>query len=144
GGDLRIEVSNARLDASVVIDHGPARPGDYVVIAVSDTGVGMDAETRRRAFEPFFTTKEKGRGTGLGLSTCYGIVKQSDGYIWLYSEPGHGTTLKIYLPRVDRAADAAPRPELPRAAGGGEKVLVVEDEESLRRLVERALSARGY
>ncbi len=102
----------------------------------------MDAETRRRAFEPFFTTKE--HGTGLGLSTCYGIVKQSDGFIWLYSEPGRGTTFKIYLPRADRPVDAAPAPEPACAPGGGETVLVVEDEESLRLVVERVLTARGY
>ncbi|HEX9576844.1 MAG TPA: ATP-binding protein [Myxococcales bacterium] len=144
GGDLRIEASNVVLDEGYALEHTPVKPGPYVRVSVSDSGHGMDEETRRRAFEPFFTTKEKSRGSGLGLSTCYGIVKQSEGYIWLYSEPGKGTTFKIYLPRVDLPTDAAPAPVLELVRGGSETILVVEDEESLRRVVRRSLAERGY
>jgi hypothetical protein len=115
------------------------------MISVSDTGVGMTLEVRERVFEPFFTTKEKGKGTGLGLSTVYGIVKQSGGNIWVYSEPGQGTTFKIYLPRVDEPLEELKREvevkEIPR---GSETILVVEDEEDVRKLAVRVLKKQGY
>jgi PAS domain S-box-containing protein len=142
GGRLTIETSNVELGSDYVARHEPAQPGGYVMIAVSDTGCGMSAETQRRAFEPFFTTKRPG-GTGLGLSTCYGIVKQSGGFIWIYSELGHGSTFKIYLPRVDAEPQRVVRPAaIPR--GGTETVLVVEDDDTVRAAVERILAAQGY
>jgi len=112
---------------------------------VSDTGVGMDAELQSRLFEPFFTTKEQGKGTGLGLSTTYGIVKQSGGSIWVYSEPGHGTTFKIYMPRCEEPLeDRTERAPVREAAPGTETVLLVEDEPEVRRLVEKLLRLKGY
>ena len=145
GGRLILETRNVELDDSYVRQHLTATPGPYVLLSVSDTGVGMDAETLAHIFEPFFTTKEQGKGTGLGLATAYGIVKQSGGYIWAYSEPGRGSSFKVYLPRVQEAAQAR-RPEraadtLPR---GTETVLVVEDEEGLRRLAREFLETCGY
>jgi two-component system, cell cycle sensor histidine kinase and response regulator CckA len=145
GGKLTIETSNVQLDPSYVEAHAGARPGPFVLLTVSDTGAGMDAETTAHLFEPFFTTKEVGKGTGLGLATVYGIVKQSEGYITVYSEPGHGTTFKIYLPRVAGPAPAAaPAPAPPERSRGSETVLVVEDEEAVRSLSRRALEASGY
>jgi len=145
GGRLIVETANVELDPRYAEAHVPTRPGPYVLLAVSDTGVGMDAATKARLFEPFFTTKEVGKGTGLGLATVYGIVKQSGGYIWVYSEPGHGTTFKIYFPHVagsPERPDAAASAALP--VGGSETVLVAEDQREVRQLTTRVLELRGY
>jgi CheY-like chemotaxis protein len=146
GGRILIETSNVDLDSSYTLDHAVVRPGPYVLLAVTDTGVGMTADTVAHIFEPFYTTKESGRGTGLGLSTVYGIVKQSGGYIWVYSEPGKGTTFKVYLPRVQDSIPASPAPEMPPATApkGRETILLVEDEPAVRELIQMVLSERGY
>ena len=145
GGKLIVETADANLDEQYCRTHPAVPPGHYVVIVVSDTGTGMDAKTQARIFEPFFTTKEKGKGTGLGLSTAYGIVKQSEGYIWVYSELGKGTTFKIYLPRADEPAKPLPEQlsggEIPR---GSETILLVEDAEPLRALTCALLRKNGY
>jgi PAS domain S-box-containing protein len=144
GGRLTIEVAAIELDDAYARQHADVTPGRYVRIAVSDTGSGMDLATKQRIFEPFFTTKERGKGTGLGLATVYGIVKQSGGHIEVYSERGHGTTFKVYLPRTDAAAQRRePKPSGP-ARGRGELVLVVEDDLALRELVVRLLVTLGY
>jgi CheY-like chemotaxis protein len=115
------------------------------MLAVSDTGAGMDEETRSRIFEPFFTTKEMGKGTGLGLSTVYGIIKQSEGYIWVYSEAGHGTTFKVYLPRIDESVEESQKTAaLGSGDRGTETILLVEDEDGVRALVKQVLARQGY
>ncbi len=144
GGRLTIETRNAELDEDYVRGHGPVRPGSYVMFALSDTGTGMSPETMSHLFEPFFTTKEAGKGTGLGLATVYGIVKQSGGYVWCYSEPGLGTTFKVYLPRVDEPVDRRPARVAASPTRGSETVLVVEDETALRTLTRRVLERHGY
>jgi signal transduction histidine kinase len=144
GGKLVVECRNVDLGRDAP-EHVGVEPGSYVLLAVSDTGTGMDRETCSRIFEPFFTTKEPGKGTGLGLSTAHGIVKQSGGEIIVYSEPGHGTTFKIYMPRVDGApAETAPRISGITTVTGTETILVVEDDHPLLAMVTRMLEMRGY
>jgi two-component system, cell cycle sensor histidine kinase and response regulator CckA len=145
GGKLTIETTGVLLDDSYARTHVDVAPGRYVMLAVSDTGHGMDASTLSQIFEPFFTTKPPGKGTGLGLSTVYGIVKQSAGHIWVYSEMGQGTTFKIYLPCVGRAAcgvEVGSCAEPP--VTGHETVLVVEDEPAVREFIQRALERSGF
>jgi PAS domain S-box-containing protein len=144
GGRLVLETANVELDQSFARTHLGIEPGRYVMLAVSDTGTGMDADTRRKVFEPFFTTKEPGKGTGLGLSTVYGIVKGSGGSVFVYSEPGQGATFKVYLPRVEDGVPEAFREEAAAAAGGRERILLVEDEPALRDIGEELLTEAGY
>jgi len=144
GGKLSIETLNVDLDDSQLGVDLPATPGRYVMLAVSDDGCGMNAETKLRAFEPFFTTKDRGKGTGLGLSTCYGIVKQSGGYLCIYSELGAGAVLKIYLPRVDQRPDVPQVNRPPIELRGHEAVLLVEDDDRVRNAMTRILTSYGY
>jgi PAS domain S-box-containing protein len=146
GGALSVETSSTELhEGSAGPDHGIAvRPGRYVLLAVSDTGHGMDRATLTHVFEPFFTTKGVGQGTGLGLATVYGIVKQSDGYVWAYSEPGQGTTIKIYLPATEELADAVPEERVLHPVAKGELILIVEDDGPVRAIAARTLADVGY
>jgi CheY-like chemotaxis protein len=145
GGKLTIETANVSIDDAYVETHAVVIPGPYVRLVVSDTGKGMNEVTKARIFEPFFTTKAKGQGTGLGLATVYGIVKQSGGYIWVYSEPDRGASFKVYLPRVDTKVEATEtataEPDLLR---GSETILLCEDQPEVRRLTRRILGAQGY
>jgi PAS domain S-box-containing protein len=144
GGRVTIETQNVELDEGYGATHHGVKPGKYVLLAVSDTGTGMDSETQKRAFEPFFTTKGSSRGTGLGLATVYGIVKQNGGWIWLYSELGHGSSFKLYFPRVSEPpAPMAERPQ-PMSLRGTETILVVEDDSALRIVTCRLLARMGY
>jgi CheY-like chemotaxis protein len=143
GGSLLIQTEIAELDAPFTRAHGFGEPGRYVLITVTDTGTGMNETVREKIFEPFFTTKEIGKGTGLGLATVYGIVKQHEGYITVYSEPGHGTAFRIYLPaikaEISRQDDAAPQ-----LRGGGETILIAEDNEDVRFFIRATLTQYGY
>jgi len=144
GGRLVIETANAELDETNLIQYSYAKPGRYVMLSVSDTGCGIDKETQGHIFEPFYTTKGPGQGTGLGLSTVYGIVKQSEGYIWVYSEPGKGARFKIYLPRVDAVAEPTSSAPEPAVLGGSETILLVEDDDAMRGLTRSCLESSGY
>src|SRR5438477_7042753 len=145
GGKLTLETRNIDLDSSYTLEHSLVKPGPYVQLTVSDSGIGMDEETQAHAFEPFFTTKPRGQGTGLGLAMVYGTVKQSGGFIWVYSEPGRGATFKIYLPRVDAPVEsAAPPAPVERPPRGSETVLLAEDEPAVRAIARQALERQGY
>ncbi len=145
GGTLTVETENVYLDEIYGFRKDVVVKGHYVMLAVTDTGCGMPADVQARVFEPFFTTKEVGKGTGLGLSTVYGIVKQSGGYVWVYSEPGQGTTFKVYLPRMDSVRPVVEKPVLPlEPQPGAETILLVEDEEVVRELVREVLDMNGY
>jgi CheY-like chemotaxis protein len=146
GGTLTLETANTTLDEAYAAEHLDARPGEHVVLTVSDTGVGMDDEVKARIFEPFFTTKKRGEGTGLGLATVFGIVKQSGGHILVDSSLGQGTTFQVFLPSVDGvAASTEPKPGVVSdQASAGQTILVVEDEELVRNLTARMLRSRGY
>ncbi|MDQ6830930.1 MAG: ATP-binding protein, partial [Gemmatimonadota bacterium] len=143
-GTLVIETQNVDLDEEYAQSHPGTFAGPHVMLCVSDTGSGMDAETQSRVFEPFFTTKPVGRGTGLGLSTVYGIVQQSGGSIWLYSEKGHGTTFKIYLPCIEPSASAMFKAHRPARDLGRKTILIVDDDAAIRRAAARALEGAGH
>ncbi|HTQ55026.1 MAG TPA: ATP-binding protein [Bryobacteraceae bacterium] len=144
GGILTIETTNVMLDEHYALTHAATKPGRYVALVVSDNGAGMDANTRAHLFEPFFTTKSQGKGTGLGLTTVFGIVKQSGGNVEVYSDPGHGTSVKVYMPRLDRPAAHESAPSAARAAKGTETILLVEDDDAVRRLMGDTLRQEGY
>ena len=144
GGKLTIETRNVEINEAYTREHPYTAPGFYVMLSVSDTGTGMDRATQARIFEPFFTTKAQGKGTGLGLSMVYGVVKQSGGSIEVYSEPGRGTTFKVYLPRVFTEVQGKPDSVRAERLGGSETILLVEDEEAVRTLGHRILDIAGY
>ena len=144
GGTLTIETANVQIDQTFKGRHMAVKPGAYTMLAVSDTGIGMDETTQTRLFEPFFTTKGSGRGTGLGLSTVFGIVKQSGGGVEVYSVPSQGTSIKVYLPRIDQPVTAEPADSYAPAARGTETILLVEDDEMVRTLVRETLARVGY
>ena len=145
GGRLTLRASNVDLDESDKKKHDPVVPGQYVMLAIEDSGCGMDLQTQARIFDPFFTTKELGKGTGLGLATVYGIVKQTGGYIWVYSEVGRGTIFKVYLPRTDKAAQPAERGQTEmQEMRGWETILLAEDSECLREMAQEYLESLGY
>lgn len=145
GGKLTIEISNALIDERYARQHAGVEAGRYVLLAVSDNGCGMDAETQKHIFDPFFTTKELGKGTGLGLATVYGVVKQSGGFLWVYSEVGKGSTFKIYLPRAEQTLEGImPAKNVSQSWRGHETVLIVEDEDAVRELTHEFLDTRGY
>ena len=146
GGKLTIETSRVDLDESYACEHDiKLNPGSYIMLSISDTGFGMDRKTREKIFEPFFTTKEKGKGTGLGLATVYGIIKQSNGYIWVYSEPGNGTSFKIYLPEIyDNLIIEEEKQVDPEKLSGSATILLVEDEQYVRGLLVKVLKQYGY
>jgi len=145
GGKLTIETKKLKVDAAYAHARPPLRPGQYVQLVVTDTGHGMDAATMSRIFEPFFTTKESGKGTGLGLATVYGVVRQSGGFIWVESSPGNGARFEIYLPRVTEKEEAISYERASaRSKGGSETVLVVEDEDEVRSLASEFLRSAGY
>ena len=143
GGTLTIETANVELNPAETLEQSIDASGEYVMLAVTDTGIGMDGETKGRIFEPFFTTKQE-QGTGLGLATVYGIVKQSGGDIWVYSEPGRGTSFKIFLPRVHEVSEEIPAPRRTTPSGGTETILFAEDEDAIRRVALRVLEKAGY
>jgi CheY-like chemotaxis protein len=144
GGKITIEAANATLDENYTFNESEVVPGDYIAVSVSDTGTGMPPDVIERAFEPFFTTKGVGKGSGLGLSMVFGFVKQSKGHAKIYSEEGHGTVVKLYLPRADAAADTTPRAVAETLVHGNEKILVLEDDVLVRETAVRQLSALGY
>src|SRR6476469_8216316 len=144
GGVLTIETANVHRDEHYAGRHIAVKAGAYILLAVSDTGSGMDAATQARLFEPFFTTKGSGKGTGLGLSTVFGIVKQSGGSVEVYSEPGRGTSVKVYLPRIDQPVSVEAEAGNKRLARGSETILLVEDDDMVRTLVRETLQREGY
>jgi CheY-like chemotaxis protein len=144
GGVLTVETANVDLDPNYAKAHVTVHSGPYVMIAVSDNGSGMDDATKERLFEPFFTTKGSGKGTGLGLSTVFGIIKQSGGSVEVYSEPGRGTSVKVYLPRIDRPVSLETQVSRRKVERGSETVLLVEDDEMVRSLVRETLERDGY
>jgi two-component system cell cycle sensor histidine kinase/response regulator CckA len=144
GGKLTIETANVNLDEAFAQQHVGIRAGPHIMLAVTDTGIGMNAATKARIFEPFFTTKPKDKGTGLGLSTVFGIAQQSGGAVWVYSEPGKGTAFKVYLPRVDREVGQVRTAALRPVKRGSETILLVEDDDQVRLVARGILRRNGY